>query len=234
VAPPDTEHDISPTHGQKKRAAKNEPTSPGPRTRRSREETTAAILDAAAELFSRRDPRTVTVREIAERADVTHPLVHQYVGSKKDILEAVILRGIPQRQRMMTEHPDLREAVPLLVADVLGRRVHSRTVLRSAMDGGEFANFPDRLDAGRRLLGLARESARAGSPRPPAPGATDPRIVMASMVALAYGWVGAQDWLTNVFELEGEDSEELKRQIGEVCLYVADLVFPLAENPGSD
>ncbi|MEI6452861.1 MAG: helix-turn-helix domain-containing protein, partial [Actinomycetes bacterium] len=50
--------------------------------RRGRDATTAAILDAAEELFHERGYGAVTVRDIAEQAGVSHALVHQYAGSK--------------------------------------------------------------------------------------------------------------------------------------------------------
>ena len=68
-------------------------------TRHPRAETTERILDAAEDLFSRRDPDKVTVREIAAKAGVTHPVVHEYVGSKADIVAAVIERGAPGASR---------------------------------------------------------------------------------------------------------------------------------------
>ena len=230
MVPPSTEDGTSPESSTKASAAKSKPASSPSRTRQSRDETTTAILDAAEDLFSRRDPNQVTIREIAEKAGVTHPLVHQYVGSKQDILDAVITRGAPQRQELMAEHPDLREAVPLLIADIVSRRTHSRAVLRSAMDGVDYASFEDRVDTGRMLLGLANESVAQGRPRPQPSGAMDPRIVMAAMTALAYGWVGAQDWLVKIFDLEGEDPAELQRQIADICLYVAELILPPAED----
>jgi AcrR family transcriptional regulator len=234
VVPPGTEDGTSPKPRQKGSAPNSDPTSPPSRTRQSRDDTTTAILDAAEDLFSRCDPNKVTIREIAEKAGVTHPLVHQYIGSKQDILDAVITRGAPQRQQLMAEHPDLREAVPVLIADVVSRRVHSRAVLRSAMDCVDYTPFEDRVDTGRMLLGLANDTVRKGRPRPQAPGAMDPKIVMAAMTALAYGWVGAQDWLVKIFQLEGEDPKELQSHIEDICLYVADLVFPPEDDPRSD
>ena len=53
---------------------------------------------------------------------------------------------------------------------------------------------------------------------------------MAAMVALAYGWVGAQDWLiADLSSSRTRTSVEIEAQIGSICLYVADLVFPPAE-----
>ena len=52
---------------------------------RGREATTAAILDAAEELFSARGFSAVTVRDVAKRAGVSHALIHRYLGSTDDI-----------------------------------------------------------------------------------------------------------------------------------------------------
>ena len=59
---------------------------------RGREATTAAILDAAEELFSADGFEAVTVRAIAESAGVSHALVHRYLGSKAEIFRAVLSR----------------------------------------------------------------------------------------------------------------------------------------------
>jgi len=201
------------------------------RARRSREETTTLILDAAEDLFSRCDPNRVTVREIAELAGVTHALVHQYVGTKSQILRAVINRGAPHRQEIIAEHPDLREVIPLLFEDVVSRRIHSRSVIRSAMDGIEYAPFEDRLETGRMLVDLAAKTAASGYERPPGPEAIDPRIVTAATVTLMYGWVVTQEWLVKICGLEDEDPAEVTRQVRDIAGYVADLVLPPAEEP---
>ena len=61
--------------------------------RRGRDATTAAILDAAEELFHERGYEAVTVRDIADQAGVSHALVHQYAGSKEDLFRAVLSRN---------------------------------------------------------------------------------------------------------------------------------------------
>lgn len=54
------------------------------------DEVRAAVVIAATELFAERPPGAVTVREIAERAQVNHALVHRYFGTKEDLLRAVL------------------------------------------------------------------------------------------------------------------------------------------------
>ncbi len=203
-------------------------------TRLSREETRARILDVAEELFSRRDPSKVTVREIAEAAGVTHPLVHQYVGSKSDILDEVIKRGAPRRHQMMSENPDYRLVTPDLFADVLDRKVHTRSVVRSAMDGVTYAPFDDRLKSGQMLIELARGAAESGDQRRALPDALDPRFVMAAATALAYGWAATEEWLIRIYDLQDEDPAKVRDQLQIILGQVTELVFPLGQEPVPD
>jgi len=200
----------------------------------SREETRTRILDVAEELFSRRDPSKVTVREIAEAAGVTHPLVHQYVGSKSDILDAVIKRGAPRRHQMMSDNPDYRQVMPELFEDVLDRKVHTKSIVRSAMDGVTYAPFEDRLKTGRLLLELAKAAAASGGPRRALPEALDPRFVVAAATALAYGWTAAEDWLITIFDLQDEDPTTVRDHLQIILGQVTELVFPLGQESASD
>ena len=61
--------------------------------RGGREQTTAAILDAAEKLFAERGFTAVTVRDIAAEAGVSHALVHRYLGSKQDVYRAMLVRN---------------------------------------------------------------------------------------------------------------------------------------------
>jgi len=200
----------------------------------SREETRTRILDAAEELFSKRDPNKVTVREIAERAGVTHPLVHQYVGSKAEILDAVIERGAPRRHQIIAENPVYREVMPVLFADVLDSRVHTRAIIRSAMDGIEYAPFDDRLKTGRMLLDLAERTIGQGVTRQSGSQTVDARVALAATVALAYGWAATDDWLIRIFDLQDEDPDEIRAQLLSVLAYLSELVFPPAAAEGID
>ncbi len=197
--------------------------------RRSREATTARILDAAQDLFSHRDPQNVTVREIAQKAGVTHALVHQYVGSKDEILNAVVVREAPSRQKIIAEHPDLREVIPLLVSDVMARRLHTRSVIRTAMDGVDYASLEDRIDTGRMLAELAAREAASGRIRLPEPESMDPGAVMAAVIALVYGWVAVGDWLVDICGLPEDDPAAVQRQLIAIASHLAELVYPRAD-----
>ena len=74
------------------------------RKRRSREEVSQALIDAAAELFAERPSGRVTVREIAARADVNPALAHRYFGSKQNLMRA----AMAQSQRAIAAQPRRR------------------------------------------------------------------------------------------------------------------------------
>ena len=150
------------------------------------------------------------MREIAAAAGVTHPVVHEYVGSKADIVAAVIERGAPRRQQLMLEHPEFFEALPLVSWDVLSRRVHSRSVVRAAMDDRRYEALEDRIRSGQMLLALARKALDEGAPRPPAAAPIDPRFALAAATALVYGWVAMEDWLVQFYDLMDEDPADLR------------------------
>jgi TetR/AcrR family transcriptional regulator, repressor for neighboring sulfatase len=50
----------------------------------------AAVLEAAVELLAEFGPRTLSVRQIAERAGVNHALVHRHFGTKDEIVRRAL------------------------------------------------------------------------------------------------------------------------------------------------
>lgn len=57
---------------------------------RGREEVSEAVIAAARKLFASRPVKDVTMRDIAEGADVNLGLLHRHFGSKEQILKAVV------------------------------------------------------------------------------------------------------------------------------------------------
>jgi TetR/AcrR family transcriptional regulator, repressor for neighboring sulfatase len=54
-----------------------------------RDEAIRKLVDAATELFAARGPDGVSLRQVAARAGVNYGLIHQYVGTKDDLLRLV-------------------------------------------------------------------------------------------------------------------------------------------------
>ena len=54
-----------------------------------REAAVAKLVEAASELFARNGPDGVSLREVASTAGVNYGLIHQYIGTKDDLLHLV-------------------------------------------------------------------------------------------------------------------------------------------------
>jgi AcrR family transcriptional regulator len=143
---------------------------------RGREEVMTAILGAATELLAQRSPREVTVRDVAERANVNHALVHRHFGTKDDLLRAVLLARSEAFGRAATSLPSAdADSMLALLAD------HSdywRIMARLMLDS------PDLL-VGRELPAASMILTMIGGRREP-----DEAMRVAAAVAgsLALGW----------------------------------------------
>jgi AcrR family transcriptional regulator len=179
------------------------------RRRRGRRATTAAILDAAQELFSARGYNAVSVREIAERAGVTHALVHQYLGGKADLLRAVLTRNESAMLAASAEDPDLMKTTSLMLRHGLtDSRSYLRLVVRSAMGGTPFDRTSGRFEATERLVELATQVAASATPAERAAKPLDPRLVIACVVTLTLGWAATESWVLPATGLDDLDESE--------------------------
>jgi AcrR family transcriptional regulator len=157
------------------------------RRRRGRDATTAAILEAAEELFSTRGYTAVTVRDIAEHAGISHALVHQYVGSKADVLRAVLSRNEGLLVSAAPGNPDLLESTCLILRHGLEQRgrAHARLMMRSALDALPYDRTAGRFEALERLIELALRATGSASAAERAEKDLDPRLVVACVGGLA-------------------------------------------------
>jgi AcrR family transcriptional regulator len=178
--------------------------------RRGREATTAAILDAAQELFSSRGYSAVTVRDIARRAGVTHPLVHQYVGSKADVFRAVLTRNEGLILAAASDHLDLLETTIRMLRQGLNQpgRAYARLIVRQALNGVPYDRTIGNFDALERLVELATSAADSASPAERAAKRLDPRFVIACVVMLFLAWSATETWVLPALGLKGMEESE--------------------------
>jgi AcrR family transcriptional regulator len=179
---------------------------------RGREATTAAILAAAEELFSAQGFSAVTVRAIAERAGVSHALVHRYIGSKTDIFRAVLANNESAIVSAAPDNPDLLESAGLMLRHARKEhgRVHIRLLVRSALSGLPFDMTTGRFEATERLIELAEQAARSASPAERAAKDIEPRLVVAACVALLLGWSVSESWLRPAAGIADMDETEVE------------------------
>lgn len=172
------------------------------------------VLDAAEELFSDHPYADVSVRAIGEAAGVSHALVHRYMGSKADILRAVLARHEGVLAGAAAGAGTVREAATrMLSGDMRATQRYFRLVLRVSMDSvlRELAGVS--FAATRLLTAVAvQQSSVAGRERT----GIDPRLGVAAAVSLVVGFAGLRDDLLREVGLSGEAVGDLDAQMARI------------------
>ena len=126
---------------------------------------------------------------------------------------------------IVKKSPSLDEALQILLDQILTNRLHSKTLVRSAMDGVEYMSLKERIQTGQALVELAKRTAASGASPAPPPQGIAPRVLVAAISSLAFGWVAMEDWNWPVFGLDPAERDEIYRQLGQIVSYLADLVL---------
>jgi AcrR family transcriptional regulator len=151
-----------------------------PRWGSARERDVGALVEAATELFAERGPAATSLRDVAARAGVNYGLIHQYIGTKDDLLRLVVQQVSEQTAERVAAGGSVRD----LLADVVhgGASPYLQTVARSLLDGQDPAALLDHSPAMTTLIERLVAAAPTG---------TDPDEVAVQTVALmslVMGW----------------------------------------------
>lgn len=176
------------------------------------------MLDAAEELFAERGYAAVTVRAIAERAGVSHALVHRYLGGKAELYRAVLRRNEDAILNAAPDDPDILASASLMLrAALTTHRQYIRLIVNSALRGLPYDRSIGKFAATGRLVELAERAFASATADERAQRDIDPRLVVAAAVALLLGWVATESWLrpaAGIGDLtEAEVEEGLERLI---------------------
>jgi AcrR family transcriptional regulator len=194
--------------------------------RRRREQTIAAILDAAEKLFAARGFTAVSVRDIAAEAGVSHALVHRYLGSKQQLYREMLARRENVVRDAAPGELGLLETSSLMLREaVYDQRTYVRLIAHSALHGLSYERTIGRFAATSRLIELAEQAAAdEGESRDPE--ALDPRFVIASIVAMLIGWSAAREWVLQASDLDGMSEDEFVEAFERVVLDIERLYLP--------
>lgn len=158
-----------------------------------------ALIRAAAELFARRGPAAVTVREIARQAQVNHGLVHRHFGSKDALLGAVLGR-LAEELAAGAARPGRRRDrgegnLPPLSAQVFRatRRqgTYWRVLAHALLEGADPGSIQPAFPVTRGFVKTLERWREAGRIDP----ALDPRALAASVLALGLGFLMFEPFL---------------------------------------
>jgi AcrR family transcriptional regulator len=136
----------------------------------------AAIVRAAATLFAAKGPDGVSLREVAAAAGVNYGLIHQYVGSKDDLLHLVFRSVSEHAAHDFTNATGVDEALALLMSDDAAATPYVRMLAWAILQGRDAGDLLGRSPA---LAVLVERLDGDGG---------DPRLVVAAVTSMVLGW----------------------------------------------
>lgn len=164
-----------------------------------RDEVRQALLDAATELFARRGPSNVSVRDIAARAGVNHGLVHRHFGSKDNLLGEVMrtLVAMVEHELGPPEHDEsLAELLPRALVATQRHRAYWQILMRALLEGIDPATMQTGFPVVRRLAAAAQRQRLPGMPT------LSPEATTAALVGLGLGLSAFEPFVRTALHLD--------------------------------
>jgi AcrR family transcriptional regulator len=146
---------------------------------RGRAEVERRLVAAAIELFSRSGPDAVSLRKIASEAGVNYGLIHQYIGSKEDLLRLAFRSVSEQTAERLAAAPTVDSALDELVRPRPRPSQYVRMLAWALLQGHDSQALLGRSPA---LATLFQRLAGAGEP------SMEARLNVADAIAMNLGW----------------------------------------------
>jgi AcrR family transcriptional regulator len=169
----------------------------------------AQLADAAMALFAERGPNRVSLREVAAAAGVNYGLIHQYVGSKEDLLALVLRRASEDWAEQFASAPTLSDALAWQFRRQSATYV--RMLTHSLLDGHDPAKLIGRSPA---LQAMSRRlSAEAELHAGPDGLDDDVRIAAAALTCVRLGWGLFGEFLRTIAGLDDLPEEQVTNAV---------------------
>jgi len=190
------------------------------RPRRSREEVSRALVEAAAALFAERASGHVTVRDIAARADVNPALVHRYFGTKQNLMGAALEEAQLHVVTQIDLMPDVVQGASTVFHAALQEREFVAFLARALLDG-----VLSDLSAGNPAMRRLVERFEAEGEERGTRGRHDPHVVVACLTSLTMGYALFGQFIRRGAGLDGEPDETVEAAIVEILRDMAGSAF---------
>lgn len=165
-----------------------------------RQEVVEALMEAAAELFSKRGVKAVSMREIANLAGVNYGLIHRHFGSK-DTLRRKTQEYLAGKMKIEVGEPvDFEDAISRIKNATINDPRMTSILARSLLEGSIEGNIQDSFPNMQKLVDLVHEEQKSATITKD----LDARYVVAGITALGFGLTLFKDFLTPAVNLDKE------------------------------
>ena len=175
------------------------------RPTRNRVDAEERLIVAAGELLGEVGPRSMSVRNVAERAGVNHGLVHHYFGGKDGLMKAAMKRLVEEHAVFAREvsHGDPIPAPLLLNHDPKYLRAVVRAVLDDEMELAT-TEITEGVSVPRGAITYAVENRNMDESD------VHMKAMVAVSMAMEMGWAALEPFLFAVVEVASNEEEEVR------------------------
>jgi AcrR family transcriptional regulator len=189
-------------------------------TPRGRDEIIEAILRATEKLLAKHNPSEISLRQIAEAANLNYSLIHRYFGTKENVIMAAHERILSKAGEQFSTVDRIDGNIGVLFK-ISGENVSRRTLLARAMlDGADPHLIRHHFPIMQQLIELLRNKKLKTAD----PSEYDAEILAAFFAALSLGWFFFEPFLLASTSLDDEDKEKVHDQIVTFLEKTADLL----------
>lgn len=174
-----------------------------------REAVKLAILDAAEQLLFERNPNQISVREIAKIANVKHPLIFRYFGSKDDLVKAVHARQINKVKSKIENIGNIEGNIGAFFKAVEQNKFRQVALARAMIDGINPYLLQNQFPVMQRFIELIEEK-RSKSEKVHQ---FDTKILGAVIASTALGWILYEPFILAAADLEDKNIDEIKQEV---------------------
>ena len=212
--------------GKRKRKARNRSSGQNRRSSRDleaprgRNEIIEAILQATEKLLPKHNPTEISLRQIAEAANINYSLIHRYFGTKENVIMAAHERILSNVGQQFSAVDRIDGNVGVLFK-ISGENVSRRTLLARAMlDGADPHLIRHHFPIMHQLIELVRKK----KSKTEHPSHYDPETLAAFFAGSALGWFFFEPFLLASTGLDEKDKDEVHREITDILKETAELL----------
>jgi TetR/AcrR family transcriptional regulator, repressor for neighboring sulfatase len=187
---------------------------------RGRDEIVNAILKTTEGLLPKHNPTEISLRQIADAANVNYSLIHRYFGTKEKVIMAAHERTLSKVGEQFSTVDQLDGNIGVLFK-ISGENVSRRTLLARAMlDGADPHLIRHHFPIMQQLIELLRKK----KSRTKRPTEYNAETLAAFFAASALGWFFFEPFLLASTGLDKKDKKKVHRQITEMLEKTAALL----------